>query len=179
MKVTLRSCLVLAVASSAALGLHAQGRAANPSRTDQTITVIGCVQREVDVLRTSPGNLGLANEYVLARSSIKPDASGSSGGSAGSGTRGRDAVATSGPSGRVYRLTGDKERDLKAQVGKEVEIIGSFDSDADAKLEAKRNVAPPASARTEARPPASHDVPEILIQSIRPLGNACAGTIGK
>jgi hypothetical protein len=174
--------LVLGVASTA-LGLHAQGRAANPSRTDQTITVIGCVQREVDVLRTSPGNLGLANEYVLARSSIKPDASGSSGGSAGSGTRsgtrGRDAVAASGPFGRVYRLTGDKERDLKAQIGKEVEIIGSFDSDADAKLDAERNVAPPAAARTEDRRPASHDVPEILIQSIRPLGNACTGTIVK
>jgi hypothetical protein len=144
------------------------------------MTVTGCVQREVDVLRTSPGNLGLSDEYVLIRSSVKSTSPSSAGRPATTGTtRGstEDAAATSGPSGRVYRVTGDKERQLEGQLGRQIEITASFDSDADASLEARGDTMSPKPAGTPDRRPTAHDVPEIVIHSVRPLGIACAGTV--
>jgi len=131
-----------------ALGSSAQGQVGT---SRQSMTITGCVGREVDVLRTSPGNLGLADEFVLIRPSAKQEMA-----------------------ARVYRLSGDLEKQLKDRVGQQVEITASFDSDDDARLEAARDEASAKAAKTPDRRPEAKDVPKMTIQSIHPLGTTCA-----
>ena len=91
--------------------------------TGQTMTLVGCIQREADYRKsTNAGTgglantgVGLGNEFVLvnamastATSSINPS-----------------TVGTSGSSGTAYELTGSKEGDAGALVGKRVEITGT------------------------------------------------------
>jgi hypothetical protein len=156
---------------------RAQDASGRPATPPQTVTLVGCVQREVDVLRTSPGNLGLANEFILVRTSVKPDSATGKAAAAATGTAGRateDAAAASGPYGRIYRLSGDQEAQLKDHVAEQVEIAASFETDKDAQLEAQRDVAPSKTASTPDRRPEAKDVPKMVIQSIRPLGTGCA-----
>src|SRR6185295_12097020 len=82
------------------------------------VTVVGCVQKETDVLKKSAtGGAGMGDEFVLTNSklnpppmSVKPETSAEPAGTSGS-TAGYD---------KVYRVTGDKESELKSLVGKRV-----------------------------------------------------------
>ncbi len=159
---------------------NARAQVTGRSAGGQALTITGCVQREVDVLRTSPGNLGLADEFVLIRSSAKAaSAAPATPGREGAARGVEDAAATSGPYGRVYRLSGDQEKQLKDHVGQQVEITASFDSDTDARIEAQRDAAAPKTASTPDRRPEAKDVPKMSVQSIRPLGGACSGPAQK
>src|SRR4029079_14098069 len=89
-----------------------------------SISVAGCVQKESSVLKRTPiaGNIGMDDEFVLtnakpstAADALKPDVA-------------PEPTATSGATGgfgTVYRLTGDKEKELKIYVGQRVEITGA------------------------------------------------------
>ena len=159
------------------LNVNARAQVNGRGGEGHALTITGCVQREVDVLRTSPGNLGLANEFVLIRSSAKSASAtqATTGHGATAAGAAEDAAATSGPYGTVYRLSGDQEKELKDRVGQQVEITASFDSDTDARLEAQRRATAPKAASTPDRRPEAKDVPTMKIQSIRTLGGACSG----
>jgi hypothetical protein len=148
--------------------------------SEHAIAITGCVQKETDVLRGSPatGNVGMGDEYVLTRSTLKSGTTASAterSSATGTGGRtGQEATGTSGDSGKVYRVTGDKEGDLKNYVGQQVEIAGRFKHDEDARQDAQRPATSSTQTATGERPDAE-SVPEITIQTIRPLSIACSG----
>jgi hypothetical protein len=119
-----------------------------------TVTVSGCIQKEADVLKKAPmANAAMGDNFVLthATSADKPTPD----------TPPSAAVGTTGSAdlGKVYRLAGDKEKDLQPNIGKRVEITGTFKHDTNAKPEQ----------------PASANTPEITIASIRVLEGSCSG----
>jgi hypothetical protein len=146
---------------------------------NQTITVAGCVKKETDVLKRAPmaGIVGMSDEYVLTRATLKPAVSAPktpdpqtepTGPPEPTGTSG---AATDG--GKVYRVTGDKEKDLQAYAGQRVEIVGKFKHEEDARHElgaiGTTGKSPAAAGElTEA------NTPEITIASIRVVSATCS-----
>src|SRR5262249_34066175 len=93
----------------------------------QSETFVGCVQKESSVLKRKPvaANIGMEDEFVLtfakagpaaAADAPKPDAP----------PEPAAAAAAPGNFGTVYRVTGDKEKELKSLVGQRVEITGTI-----------------------------------------------------
>jgi hypothetical protein len=117
----------IVVVALCAVTVSAQTQTPQPS---QTITVSGCAQRETDVLKRNPmaGNVGMADEFVLTRAELTP------GGQAPATEQPEQPTppaprGTSGGAsdiGKVYRVTGDKESELKKYIGQRVEILGTF-----------------------------------------------------
>src|SRR5262245_12710082 len=136
------------------------------------ITVSGCVQKESAVLKRNPaaGDAGMGDEFVLTFAALnvageapKPDA------------KPAEPAAPSGAPGSfgtVYRVTGDKENELKALVGQRVEIAGNF-KDKDKVADAISSVG--TSGRNVELTPAN--TPEITIESIKPLTGTCSPAI--
>jgi hypothetical protein len=163
-----------------AAGVTLAGQAPQaPDKKDQkdaaaTVTVAGCVQKETDVLKRTPqtGNIGVSDEFVITHATLNPGASSADKPMADAPPPSA-AVSTPGGTdfGKVYRVTGDKEKDLKAYVGQRVEITGTFKHDTDVKSEL-------GSIGTSGRPreltPAN--TPEITIASIRVLEGSCSGS---
>ena len=100
---------------------------ADQKAPEQSVTLVGCVQREEDYRKAN--NLGkggavgtgagAGDEFVLINAAKmtagQPGATGTSG------------TAAEPPAGtEAYELTGDKEDELKAHVGKRVEITGTL-----------------------------------------------------
>ena len=84
------------------------------------------MQNESAVLKRNPiaANVGMGDEFVLTNAAITP--------AAGSNEAPKPDVqappiGTSGSTGLgvVYRLTGDKERELKTYIGQRVSIVGT------------------------------------------------------
>src|SRR6476661_4119641 len=94
------------------------------------VTVAGCVQPESAVLKRNPvaGSVGMGDEFVLTFATLNP--SGSEGAKPDvTAAPPAEPVGTSGSPGnfgKVYRVTGEKESDLKSLVGQRVEITGTF-----------------------------------------------------
>ncbi len=131
------------------------------------ITVAGCVQSEMSVLRRDPaaGDAGMSDEFVLIHAKLNPKAS-------PSGT----SIGTSGPLvsfGKVYRMTGDKEKELKALAGQRVEITGRFKREADAKAE----LAAGTTGRVVTGALTPENTPEITITAIKPVAGSCGGGV--
>jgi hypothetical protein len=154
---------------SGAMGLGAQ---APDAAAGQAFTVTGCVQKETAVLKRSAavGDIGMTDEFVLTHSKLgssstaepQPETKPAAG----------EPVGTSGAAsnfGKVYRVTGDKENELKPYVGQRVEIAGSFKHETDAKAELASKGA---GGQTGELTPAN--TPEITISSIRPVSGTCA-----
>jgi hypothetical protein len=71
----------------------------------------------------------------------------------------------------VYRVTGDKENELKTYVGQRVEISGAFKNEADAKAELSTVGTSGRTAGELTR----GNTPEITIVSIKPSTGSCVG----
>ena len=136
------------------------------------VNVAGCVQKESSVLKRSPvaANIGMDDEFVItfAKSVPPPDVP------VPEGQAAPDPAAAPGAPGNfgtVYRLTGDKEKELKSYVGQRIEITGSFkvkDKIADSMSSIGT------SGKTEATP---DNTAEIAIDTIRPVSGTCAPVI--
>jgi hypothetical protein len=132
------------------------------------ITVAGCVQQESAVLKRNPiaGSVGMGDEFVLTFASLNPA-------SATTEPAPAEPVGTSGAPGNfgtVYRVTGDKEKELKSYVGQRVEITGTFKdkekmTDEASSVGAGNRELTPANTR------------EITIESIKPVSGTCAPVI--
>jgi hypothetical protein len=157
----------------AAVGAQAQATPPSPAagaqpEKSQVITVTGCVQKETSVLKGNAATAaepGMGDEFVLTNSKLST-------GAPAMGQPPAPAEASGSPSnfGKVYRVTGDKESDLKALVGQSVEISGAFKNEADAKTELSTVGT---SGRT-AGEPSKQNTPEITIASIKPSTGACS-----
>ena len=142
----------------------------------ETITVAGCVQKESTVLKRNPiaGSIGMDDEFVLTNAA-KGSAPGANDAPKPDVSEPPAPVGTSGSAGNfgtVYRLTGDKEGELKGYVGQRVEITGSFkheDKAADALSAAGT------SGRTGELTPAN--TPELTIEAIKPVSGSCSPAI--
>jgi len=171
------AALLLAGAGATVGAQQSQAPTSGARADDQaTITVTGCVQKETTVLKRSPvpGEMGMTDEFVLTHAMLNP------------ATKATDMpnpetppasppVGTAGsPSnlGKVYRVTGDKESELKAQVGQRVEITGTFKKDEDAKAELG---ATGTSGRAVSGELTKANTPEITISSIKPVAGSCSG----
>jgi hypothetical protein len=138
------------------------------------ITVSGCVQKESAVLKRAPvvGNVGMDDEFVITFAKAggadataaepKPDtepppqATGTSGSASNFGT--------------VYRLTGDKEKDLKSYLGQRVEITGSL-KDKEKATDAMSSMG------TSGKDITPSNTAELTIDTIKPLSGACTPAI--
>ena len=177
--------LIAAVCLSGVTAIGAQSQAtpasppaAAPSTDSPVVTVIGCVQKETAVLKANPATAaepGMGDEFVLTNSKLSTGAPAMDQ-PAPADPPAADPVGTSGSAsnfGKVYRVTGDKESDLKAFVGQRVEISGAFKNEADAKTELS-------TAGTSGRTAAElskTNTPEITIATIKPSTGSCGGAI--
>jgi hypothetical protein len=163
------------------LAVAAQGTDARPSSSAgnqataaSAITVAGCVQSESAVLKRNPaaGDVGMTDEFVLVEAALNPRPATDQPAEA-------PPVGTSGSPGnfgKVYRVTGDKETELKAYAGQRVEITGAFKKADDAAVELG---AVGTSGRVVTGDLTPANTPEITITAIRPVPGSCAPAIGK
>jgi hypothetical protein len=148
----------------------AQQQPASPSmaQAENAVTIVACVQKESDVVRPRmpmPATPGLGDEFVLTNAAMKSDTPAES----------PAAAAPAQPStaansfGRVYRATGEREKELKQYVGQRVEIVGAFKDAADAAAATGTSgSAAPTGELTVG------NTPELTIQSITPAAGSCA-----
>jgi hypothetical protein len=140
----------------------------------QTITVAGCAQKEADILKRPPGGnvamIGMDDEFVLTNAALK----GAQPTTAPEAAVPEPAGTSGSPTnfGKVYRVTGDKEKELKNYLGKRVEIVGTFKHDDDARREL-------GAVATSGKPPVTGELttantPEITIESIQVLAAPCS-----
>jgi hypothetical protein len=169
MSTTRLSASVAAVALASTAALYAQATAEQkPTTADQAqvTTISGCVQKETDVLKRVPmTNVGMGDEFVVieqARDTAATEPQSQTEPATPTGTSG-----TAGEAQKIYRVTGDKETELKGYVGQRVEITGTFTHPADA-ARADAAVGTSGQSRTAA------DTPEVTIQAIRPLSGPCS-----
>lgn len=148
--------------------------AANQAAAASAITVAGCVQSETAVLKRNPaaGEAGMGDEFVLVQATLNPRP-------ATNQTADAPPAETSGAPGnfgKVYRVTGDKEAELKAYAGQRVEITGAFKKAEDAAAELG---AVGTSGRVVTGELTTANTPEITITAIRPVPGSCAPVAGK
>ena len=136
----------------------------------ESVTVTGCIQREADYRRaTAAGRGGAAgtgagtgNEFILANATMSASSTSNAAPTSGANTPAPTGTAGS-RGGAAYELTGSKEGDAAAFVGKRVEITGM--------------VKPTSSAGgPTANAPGSQDLKlsELEISAIRETTGACA-----
>jgi len=174
---SIRRASMFVAAAFATSGAIALAQAQAPSQPAQTpseasvqapsVSFAGCVQKESSVVKRNPvaGDVGMDDEFVLtfARpapppgAEPKPDVTPEPTGTSGS----------IGNFGTVYRLTGEREKDLKSYIGQRVEISGTV-KEKDKITDAMSSVG--TSGKTEITP---SNTAEITIDSIRPVGGAC------
>jgi hypothetical protein len=176
----------VAIVSALNMAVFAQTTASQQPATasaaqagEQQVTVTGCIQREADYRRAKDAGrggvagsgVGAGNEFVLANASMgAAGTAGTSGATAETPT----GTAGAGPTGTAYELSGAKEGEAAAHVGRRVEISG--------KLKAAE-VAPsgrPTGGATAGRPPEGIEVAgqdlklrELEIESIRQVSGTC------
>jgi hypothetical protein len=97
----------------------------------------------------------MGDEFVLTRATLKGGSTPSADQPPADTQPPSSTVGTSGSAGpgKVYRLTGDQEKDLKAFAGQRVEITGAFKNPEDA-------------GRPVTGEPTPENTPEITIQAI-------------
>jgi len=135
-----------------------------------SVTVTGCIQREADFRRANAAGrggvagtgVGAGNEFILANATM-------SGAGAAAATSGANPPAPTGTAGTrsatAYELTGSKEGDAAAFVGKRVEITGMVKSTS-------------STGGPTANVPGSQDLKlsELEISAIRETTGACAAS---
>jgi hypothetical protein len=167
--------LACGLAAGAQTPASTAASAADQATTTASITVTGCVQPEISVLKRDPaaGAAGMGDEFVLTNARLNAKASAPAQPQTGTPPPPDAPVGTSGAPGnfgKVYRTTGDKESELKALVGQRVEITGAFKNDEDAKAE----LAVGTSGRPVTGALTAENTPEITIAAIKPVPGACS-----
>jgi hypothetical protein len=138
---------------------------AQTPQTAQSTTLVGCVYAEKDVPGRAPNvaeQVGVLEDYILAE--ISPAEAAKATGTTGS--------ASSPTTHSMYKLEKVADSELKAMVGKRVEVAGRIDAEPkDATGQ------PPASAQTNKTDKAlGHDrinLPEFEVSSIRAVSGTC------
>jgi hypothetical protein len=160
-----------------ACGIAAAAQAPATSGADQkappVITVTGCVQKESVVLKRNPAAaaIGMSDEFVLTSAAIAPAPGGND--TPKSDVQPQEPTATSGSAGSVgpvYRVTGDKEGELKAYLGQRVAITGRV-------KEKEKATDKMSSIGTTGGAWTPENTPEVLIESIAAAPGACAPLI--
>jgi hypothetical protein len=150
----------------------AQQQPATPSmaQAENAVTIVACVQKESDVLRPRmpmTATPGMGDEFVLTNAAMKSDTPAESPATAAAPAQPSTAAANS--FGRVYRATGDREKELKQYVGQRVEIVAAFKDAAEAAAATGTSgSAAPSGELTVG------NTPELTIQSITPAAGSCA-----
>lgn len=148
--------------------------------SEQQVTIVGCVQKEEDYRRAHNlgkggvvgTGVGAANEFVLINAS-SITAQGTAG-TTGTPTTGAAATAAITPAGTdAFELTGEKESQASAYVGKRVEIVGKMKA-------AETGPAGTTGGTTAGRPPTGIDtvspdlrLREIEVMSVRETTGTC------
>jgi len=145
----------------------------------EQITLVGCVQREEDYRKANNlgkggaagTGVGAGDEFVLVNASKV--AAGATGATGTTGTTPPSAA----PAEAAYELSGDKEDDVKAFVGKRVEIMGTLKA-------AEKGPMGPTGGATAGKPPAGVDIAsadlklrEIDIISVKETTGTCPTSI--
>jgi hypothetical protein len=134
------------------------------AQSASTTTLIGCVYQEKDVPGRAPNlaeRAGILEDYILAE--LSPAEAAKPSGTSGS------AVPTT---YSMYKLEKTSDSQLKAMVGKRVEVIGTID------VEAKDSTGQPSAsvATNKTDKIIGHDrikLPEFEVTSIRAVGGSC------
>jgi hypothetical protein len=172
---------MLVLASAATIGAQqSPADKTGPAAEGQKppITVAGCVQKERSVLKRAPaagqiGEIGLTDEFVLTNVRLNPKPMDEPNPEAlpPAGTSG-----SLGNFGKVYRVTGDKENELRAHVGQRVEISGTFKREDDAKTELSTVGT---SGRVVTGELTTANTPEITITSVKPVAGLCSSGVAR
>jgi len=138
-----------------------------------SVSFVGCVQKEASVLKRTPvaANVGMDDEFVLTFAKPTPapgmtDPTPDAAPPEATGTSG-----SVGNFGMVYRLTGDREKDLKSYVGQRVEISGTV-KEKEKGADTMSSIG--TSGRTELTP---DNTSEITIDAIKPVSGACSPVV--
>ncbi len=148
----------------------AQTPQTQPPATAPTTTIQGCVYKEADIPGRSPNvaeQAGVLEDYILVAS-----ASPASGTAGTSGTT--PPTATAGTSGmmsapKVFKLEKIADEQLKAVVGKRVEVTGRVDKE-------RGDTTAGAPAPDKNVSPDKVELPEFEVTSIREVEGSCPAT---
>lgn len=160
---TFKTMTTAALASAALAGSVAVGAQAPAAQASASTTLTGCVYEEKNVPGRAPNaaeRVGILEDYILAEISAA------------------DAAKPVGTSGNIprtnsmYKLEHAKGGELKAMVGKRVEVMGRVDAE-----RGDTTGAPPASAQTSKTDRVigrdKIDLPEFEVSSIRAVAGTC------
>ena len=155
----------LASAQTPATTAQRQGQPVATNAAGKEVTLVGCIEFEQDYRnRMAAGRggvlgsgVGASDEFVLTN--VRPAAaevgtSGRRGGGAGANTG-----TTPGAGGGVYTLTGPQEKNLKRDVGRQLEIVGTIEN--------------AGKTSTGADLTDISDLPRVLIATWHPVGDFC------
>jgi hypothetical protein len=153
---------VVLTAADAQTTARRQGEPATTAgQTQKEVMLVGCVEFEQDYRkRMAAGRggvlgsgVGATDEFVLTNVRPAPSEVGTS------GRAGRGAAAMPGAGGGVYTLTGPQEQNLKRDVGRQVEVVGTLE-----------NAGKPS---TGAELTDISDLPRVAIKTWHPVGDFC------
>lgn len=175
------ACAISAAATLGVAQAIAQQQATPPSPTSQsqptamtpqaaTTTLVGCLYREQDVPGRQPNvaeRTGVMEDYILADARTA-EQSGSATGTSGSAT---GTSGTTPAAGKMYKVEKIADEQLRALVGKRVEVTGSIDADANK----ESATGTPGAAKPDQNPasPDAIDLPEFEAASIREVSGSC------
>ncbi len=163
--IALAGAMTAGAASQATARRQGEAVAATPQAASE-VTLIGCVEFEQDYRkRMAAGRggalgsgVGAADEFVLTN--VRPAKSEvGTGGRAARDTATAATGSPAGPGGGVYTLTGPQEQNLKRDVGRQIEVVGTIE-----------NAGKPS---TGADLTDISDLPRIAIKTWHPVGDFC------
>jgi hypothetical protein len=136
-----------------------------------TTVLTGCVYREKDVPGRAPNvaeKSGVLEDYILAE--VKPSAS--AGAASSTGTSGTTGTTTT-KRGAMYKLEKIADEQLRAAVGKRVEVTGRIDAEAGDATSAT------GASTTSTDRAIGHDtvnLPEFEVSSMKQVSGSCPAT---
>jgi hypothetical protein len=141
-----------------------------PAQSAEATTVQGCVYKEADVPGRTPNvaeKAGIAEDYILVASPAQSETAGTSGTTPPAATAGTAGTAGMSAPTKAYKLEKIADEQLKAVVGKRVEVTGRVDAGASG------------TAPSPDRNPGSPDkieLPEFEVTSIKEVEGSCPAT---
>jgi hypothetical protein len=145
-------------------------RVATAALAPNEVTLVGCVEFEQDYRKRMAAGRGGAlgsgvganDEFVLTNTRPAASQVGTTGsGSTQARNAGRATAGNAGSGGGVYTLTGAQEKNLKRDVGRQVEVVGVIE-----------NAGKPS---TGAELTDISDLPRIAIKTWHPVNDFCPG----
>ena len=142
--------------------------ASKPATAQQSTTLTGCVYREQDVPGRAPNvaeRAGVLEDYILADVMPNPQGTSPTGTSGTAGASGAEKARV------MYKLEKIADEQLRAMVGKRVEVTGRIDAEAGDKP--LTSATPPTTQTDRAIGRDRVDLPEFEVASIRETTGAC------